>query len=571
MYTFKELKKASALPVDGKEIRLALLGNVSTQLLATSVKGYAKKENINLNLYDADYNQIDSQLIDVNSEVYFFQPDFILLYIATEKIYEEFLDMPINRREEFADVYIEKIKDYWDKINNNLKCKILHFGFVELDDRAFGNYGSKVKISFIYQMRKLVYKLQEAANLYNNVYPMELSYLQNRYGRNYMFSSEMYYTAKMTLTFDILPYVAKQIIDIINVIQGRIKKCVVLDLDNTLWGGVIGDDGIGNIEIGELGRGHAFTNFQKWLKQLKDRGILLAVCSKNEESTAKEPFEKHNEMILRLDDISAFVANWRDKATNINYIREILNIGMDSFVFIDDNIFERNLVKESIKEIDVPNLPEDPAGYLEFIQEQNYFETVTYSEEDRERTSQYKQEFDRREMQVKFASIDDFLLELNMQAEAKQFDEFHYSRIAQLTQRSNQFNLRTIRYTEDDIKRISNTENYFTLYFTLRDKLGDHGLISVIILEKKDDRTLFIDTWLMSCRVLKRGMEEFIVNKIVDLANENDYNTIVGEYIPTMKNMMVKDIYERMGFHELEENIYKLEIEKFEKLKTFIS
>lgn len=571
MYTFKELKKASALSIEGKEIKMALLGDVATQLLATSIRGYARKESINLNLYDTDYNQIDSQLIDINSEVYLFQPDFILLYVATEKVYEEFLDMQITQRDEFADIYINKIKGYWDKINNNLNCKILHLGFVELDDRAFGNYGSKVSVSFIHQMRKLIYKLQEAVNLYNNVYPIELSYLQNKYGRNFMFSSELYYTAKITLSFGILPYVAKQVVDIINVTQGSIKKCAVLDLDNTLWGGVIGDDGVGNIEIGELGRGHAFTNFQKWLKQLKERGILLAVCSKNEENIAKEPFESHSEMILHLDDISAFVANWSDKATNINYIHEMLNIGVDSFVFIDDNVFERNLVKESIKGISVPDLPEDPAKYLDLIQEQNYFETISYSAEDKERTNQYKQEFDRKELQIKFLSIEDFLEELNMQAEAKSFDEFHYSRIAQLTQRSNQFNLRTIRYTEDDIKRISNNERFFTIYFTLKDKFGDHGLISVVILERKDNSTLFINTWLMSCRVLKRGMEEFIVNKIVDLSKINGYNTIVGEYIPTGKNMMVKDIYERMGFSKIEENIYKMDIEKFETLKTFIS
>lgn len=571
MYTFQELKKECKKETAGQEIKLALLGNNATQMLATAIKGYAKKEGLNLSVYDADYNQIDAQLIDVDSEVYDYKPDYIVLYIATEKLYEEFLDMSIESRRNFADLYIKKIKNYWNMINQNLNCKVLQFGFVEVDDRAFGNYSGKVSVSFLHQMRKLSYYLQEEQLKMDNVYPVELAYLQNHFGRNFTFSNEVYYTAKMTLTIAVLPYVAKQVIDIIKAIQGKIKKCIVLDLDNTLWGGVIGDDGLANIEIGELGRGHAFTNFQRWLKQMKERGILLTVCSKNDENNAKEPFEKHSEMVLRLDDISAFVANWNDKASNIKFIQESLNLGMDSFVFVDDNAFERNLVKSAIKEISVPEIPEDPANYLTYIQEQNYFETVSYSDEDIKRTNQYKQEFERKELQIQFGSIDDYLKELEMTGEAKSFDEFHYSRIAQLTQRSNQFNLRTIRYTESDIKRIATSDEYITLYYTLKDKFGDHGLISVVILKKEDEKTLFIDTWLMSCRVLKRGMEEYIINKLIETAKKSGYENILGEYIPTQKNGMVKDIYEKMGFEKISDNKYKVSCSNYKLQKTYIN
>lgn len=570
MYTFQELKKASKISIEGKNLKLALLGNNATQMLATSIKGYARKETLNLSVYDADYNQIDAQLLDPNSEVYNFKPDFIAIYIAVEKLYEEFLDMSINARREFADIYSTKIKNYWTLINNNLNCKILQFSLVELDDRAFGNYAGKVPVSFLYQMRKLVYYLQEEQEKFDNVYPVELAYLQNQFGRKFTFNNQLYYTSKITLSFQILPYVAKQIIDIIKTTQGRIRKCIVLDLDNTIWGGVIGDDGLGNIEIGELGRGHAFTNFQLWLKQLKERGILLAVCSKNDEVNAKEPFTKHSEMVLHLDDISAFVANWNDKASNIKFIQESLNLGMDSFVFVDDNAFERNLVKSKIKDISVPELPEDPANYLDFLQEQNYFDTISYSNEDIKRTNQYKQEFERKELQVQYNSIDDYLKELDMQGESKPFDEIHYSRIAQLTQRSNQFNLRTIRYTESDIKRIADSEEYITLYFTLKDKFGDHGLISVIILQKMSSQTLFIDTWLMSCRVLKRGMEEYIINKLIDVSKKEGYTRIIGEYIPTLKNNMVCDIYDRMGFIRIEENKYEINTDTYQEKNTYI-
>ncbi len=312
------------------------------------------------------------------------------------------------------------------------------------------------------------------------------------------------------------------------------------------------------------------TNFQRWLKQLKEFGIILAVCSKNNEDTAKEPFEKHEEMVLRLDDISIFVANWEDKATNIKRIQESLNIGMDSIVFIDDNSFERNLVRQLIPDITVPELPEDPANYLEFLQSGNYFDTVSFSGESSDRTKLYKAEFERKKAEASFESIDDYLKSLEMVGQAQPFEESRYSRIAQLTQRSNQFNLRTIRYTEDEIRRIAESDNYITIDYCLRDKFGDHGLVGVIILEKRDTQELFIDTWLMSCRVLKRGMEEFIVNKLIETAKANGYKFVTAEYIPTPKNSMVKDIYSRMGFDSVGDGKYSVFIDNYKTNKTYI-
>lgn len=570
MYTFRELKKSAKLNVEGKEIKLAIMGNCATQMLATGIKGYAALEQINLNVLDTDYNQIDAQLLDENSETFEFCPDNILIYICSEKIYEEFLEIPAFAKKTFADDMMQKIIAYWDRINSVRKCNILQFNFVEIDDRAYGNYSSKLDVSFIWQIRKLNWLLQENAAKYSNVYLLDLASIQNRFGRNNTISDEVYFTAKITLAFETIPYVAKNVIDVINSMQGKVKKCIVLDLDNTLWGGVIGDDGLGNIEIGELGRGHAFTNFQLWLKQLKERGVLLAVCSKNDEANAKEPFEKHPEMVLKLDDISAFVANWEDKAQNIRNIQQGLNLGMDSFVFIDDNPFERNLVKTMIPEITVPEMPEDPALYVDYLQSLNLFETISYSQEDAVRTEQYKSEFERQKLQTQFGSIDEYLKNLEMIGEAKPFDELHFSRIAQLTQRSNQFNLRTIRYTESDIKDIAESDDYLTRYYTLKDKFGDHGLVSVLIMKKESADTLFVDTWLMSCRVLKRGMEEFIINQMVVAARNVGFTRIIGEYIPTNKNAMVKDIYEKMGFTRTEENKFVLNVNEFVENKNYI-
>lgn len=570
MYTFKELKKAKKLQIEGKETRIAVLGNCATQFFSTAIEGYAKLLGLNVTIYDTDYNQIDAQLLDAASEVYAFNPEEIILWLATDKMYEEFLDLQLTERNGFADFYMQKIENYWNLIAANARCRILQPNFTEIDDKVLGQYSCKVDTTFVYQIRKLNFLIQQKMSERNDVYPIDLLSVQIQLGQNQFYDAPLYYNAKMTISINALPYVAKAVVDVLAAMSGRLKKCVILDLDNTLWGGVIGDDGMGGIEIGELGRGHAFNDFQRWLKQLKECGIILAVCSKNNEETAKEPFESHEEMILRLSDIPIFVANWNDKASNIKMIQESLNIGMDSIVFIDDNPFERNLVKQMIPEIEVPELPEDPALYLGFIQQCNYFDTVSFTGASSDRTKQYQAELERKKLEMTFESIDDYLESLGMVGEAKAFEPVRYARIAQLTQRSNQFNLRTIRYTEDEIQRIAEDDKYLTLYYTLRDKFGDHGLVSVVILEKKSDTELFVDTWLMSCRVLKRGMEEFIINCLIRKAKENGYTKVLSEYIPTPKNKMVQDIYKTMGFTETDEHKYMINVADYKDKKVYI-
>lgn len=571
MKSFKVLKKNCKLNMDELvKIKLAIVGDCATQFLATAIRGYGYELGIDLQILDTDYNQIDAQVMDANSEIYQFKPDYILIDMCTEKLYEKFCNTSPASRYNFALDMYSKIRDYWEIIGVHGGCRILQFNFVEVDDMVFGNYANKTSASFLYQQRKLNLLLMEGAQENKNVFVVEVSEIQNRIGRKVCFDEKYYYSAKMPLSLEALPHVAKKVADTVDVLRGKIKKCIILDLDNTLWGGVIGDDGMSGIEIGELGAGHAFTEFQMWLKELKNRGMVLAVCSKNNEETAKEPFLKHPEMILKLEDISMFVANWDDKASNIRYIQETLNLGMDSFVFLDDNPFERNMVRSIIPEITVPELPEDPALYLSYLKELNLFETPSYSEEDKSRTDQYRAEIGRVTMQKRFESIDDYLISLEMKAEAKAFDEFHYPRISQLTQRSNQFNLRTIRYTEAEIKSIANDERYITLYFTLKDKFGDHGLISVVILEKQDQKTLFINTWLMSCRVLKRGMEEFVVNTIVEKARQQGYNKVIGEYIKTQKNSMVEHIYNKMGFESIDDKCFSVDVSRYTNNKTYI-
>ena len=569
--TFKQLKKlskgdSSQFP----QYKLSIMGDCATQHLATALRGYGVYMGLGLSVLDTDYNQIDAQVMDPGSELYRFAPNAVLIQMCTEKLYEAFCAAPLNCRSSFAEDTYARIVRIWEQMNTNIAATILQCNFPLMDDGVFGQFGSKTADAFLFQQRKLNFLLMQGCQDVKNVYLIDLDSIQATVGRKAFSDPKLYYIAKMPISVDVLPEIAKKVLDQIQALRGITKKCVVLDLDNTLWGGVIGDDGLSGIQIGELGTGHAFSDFQAWLKELKNRGMLLAVCSKNNEPAAKEPFEKHPEMVLRLEDISMFVANWEDKASNIRNIQKTLNIGMDSLVFLDDNPFERNLVRSMIPEITVPELPEDPALYLQYLRNLGLFETASYSAEDAGRTQQYRQQAERAVFESSFQSYEDYLEGLAMKAVAAPFDVFHYPRIAQLTQRSNQFNLRTVRYTEAEIEAIANDKNRITLYFTLKDKFGDHGLISVVILDKQGQE-LFVSEWLMSCRVLKRGMEEFIINKILQTAADNGFRKVIGEYIPTPKNAMVKDLYEKMGFDRIAENRFEADVDRFQYHRTFIT
>lgn len=570
--TFQQLKKlsktdASALP----QYSLAVLGDCATQHLATALRGYGISAGIRLNVFDADYDQIDAQVMAPDSELYRFAPQGVLLQMCTEKLQEAFYDCPPEARASFAEDTYARIRQIWSRIGSRIPATVLQCNFPLIDDGVFGQFGNKTEQSFLFQQRKLNYLLMQGCQEAKNTFLIDLDALQTALGRSTFADPKLYYVAKMPISLAALPAAAKLVVDVVRSLQGAVKKCLVLDLDNTLWGGVIGDDGLSGIQIGELGTGHAFSDFQKWLKELKNRGILLTVCSKNNEDTAKEPFEKHPEMVLRLEDFSMFVANWEDKARNIRTIQQALNIGMDSMVFLDDNPFERELVRTMVPEITVPELPEDPALYLQYLRGLDLFETASYSREDAGRTEQYRERAQRAAFEAAFQSYDDYLEALQMRASAAAFDPFHYPRIAQLTQRSNQFNLRTVRYTEAEIEALAQDDSRIGLYFTLKDKFGDHGLISVVVLEKQPEDTLFISEWLMSCRVLKRGMEEFIVDKILSVAAQQGFRRVVGEYIPTPKNAMVKDLYEQLGFARLENGRFQAEVSGFPYHKTFIT
>lgn len=560
--SYTALKKLAKQCTDGKK-RIAVIGDCATQQFATALRGESVRRDFQLDVLDADYDQMEAQLLDPQSEVYAFQPDYILLFASLEKLKLRFYDTVPAERMIFASKEMERFTALWQAIAANSKAKVFMFDFPEPDDSVFGSFALRTPSSFGFQVRKLNLLLSETiAQEYSYVYPIALGNIQSALGKEAFFQNRTWYLAKMAVCTDALPAVVSRVLDTVLALAGRVKKCVVVDLDNTLWGGVIGDDGIDGIRLGELGDGPAFEALQRWLLELKRRGILLAVCSKNNDDTAREPFEKHPEMVLKLDDFAAFVANWDNKAQNIQTIQKTLNIGMDSFVFLDDNPFERNLVREMLPEVTVPELPEDPAEVPAYLESLHLFEAVSFSEEDAARTAQYQAEASRTAMQASFTSYDDYLKALDMKGQIRPFDSFHYPRIAQLTQRSNQFNLRTQRYSEADVEAMANDPQYLTRYMTLADRYGEHGLISVVICKKESEDTLFVDTWLMSCRVLRRGVEECLFDSIVKMAQDAGFRYLHAEYLPTAKNKMVEHFYETMGMEALGGGQYRLECAK---------
>lgn len=552
-----------------KTIKLAVLGDSATQFLTQALKGMGFEHGLHLDIWEADFNQIERQVKDSSSDLYDFNPEIVLVFQASHKLLGKYNKTKPEQTTLFAQKELAAIENINTTLTNNLKAKVIYYNYTEIDDSVFGNYANKTESSFLFQLRKLNYELMLLAAKQPNLYLCDISTIQNQVGKSNFFQPSIYLSTEMVLSIDVLPKIASKTLDLINSLSGKFKKCLILDLDNTTWGGIIGDDGVENIQIGSLGIGKAFSELQQWAKKLKNRGVILAICSKNTESIAKEPFEKHPDMVLRLEDISVFKANWENKADNIRLIQSVLNISFDSMVFLDDNPFERNIVRENLPEVCVPELPEDPANYLEYLYTLNLFETTSFSSEDQERTKLYQIEAERVKEHKNFTNEGDFLKNLEMVSTVAAFNKFTTPRVAQLSQRSNQFNLRTIRYTEADIEKISNSKDYATFTFTLEDKFGDNGLICVIILHKEDKEILFIDTWFMSCRVLKRGMENFVLNTITEYAQDNGFSVIKGEYIPTAKNIMVKDHYPDLGFKK-NEKYFTLNIEEYQNKNSYI-
>lgn len=561
---FQTLKRQTR-SIDGgafPKVRVALLGNHATQFLGKALGYWGLLNRTDCILYEGEYDQVDVEIIDPGSGLYAFEPEFVVLSISSLKLQDKFYALDGVSRSRFAEDYAGHLRELVDLLSSRSGCRIILNNLEQLNDHVYGNLFSKVETSFPHQLYRLNDHLVRMSLERPALYLFDLNGLVQRQGSLHVRDWSQYVHADIHYALDFQATLAEGWMRFIQAFRGHIHKCLVLDLDNTLWGGVIGDDGLQGIEIGSLGIGKAFTGFQKWVKALKERGIILAVCSKNTESVAKTPFESHPDMVLRLDDIAVFMANWENKADNIRAIQEVLNIGFDSMVFVDDNPAERDMVRQNLPQVCVPELPGDPALYTDYLKGLELFETATHADGDKERTLQYRQEAERKKMQFSMTNMEDYLKSLDMTIRITPFDPMDLPRIAQLSQRSNQFNLRTVRYSEHTLASLAEQPGYHTVSVKLRDKFGDYGLISVLVLKQEAAGALFIDTWLMSCRVLKRGVESAVLNYCATLASREGYTALVGEYIPTEKNALVKDHYAQLSFVP-KDGFWYLDLEHF--------
>ena len=547
---FNLCREAKKIPADwsGKKIKIALLADFASQQLAVVLKALFFKSGIYADIFEAEFNSIDHSLYSDDSRLSLFLPEFVLILETTQATRFKYYAVQEDT-EAFVSRQATQTEARWKQLKHRCPNAIIfQSNFALPYERPFGNYGSRVQNTFLSATQRLNQELVKLAVLQSNVFVLDIDSIASYFGKKSWFDERLWALYKYPCALEYLPRIAQAIVDAALALKGAGIKCIVVDLDNTLWGGVIGDDGLDGIKLGHGDEGEAFLFFQHYLLELKKRGVLLAVCSKNELECARLPFLKHPEMVLRENDFAMFAANWDEKPANIRLIQETLNIGFDSILFLDDSAFERDYVRRSLPEVVVPEMPEDPADYVKTLSELNLFETASHTATDASRTQLYQEEFHRTQCKKKFDNYDEYLQSLDMKITIERFSPARLARIVQLMQRSNQFNLTTRRYSEAQCEAfMKDEEGCFPLCATLKDRFGDYGLISCVVILWKGPQVV-IDEWLMSCRVLFRGVEQCVMNMIFEQAKQKGIRQVIGQYIPSEKNKMVENFYRDFGF-----------------------
>jgi FkbH-like protein len=540
------LEKVPAAVIAAKvplQKRLAILGGATTQFLVPLIRLFALRRGVSLSFYESDFGVFEQEIWSSSPTLLEFGPDLIHFHLSSRNLALTVNDDSIDRHIEEE---TQRFVQLYRAASERFSCPIVANNFEAPVDRPYGSLEGVVSSSRTAMIRAINSRLTTL--LPEQVFLHDIEWLSAKHGKSRWFDQRLWHVAKSAVSFECQPFYADSLAAQIAALFGKSKKCLVLDLDNTLWGGVVGDDGLAGIQLGAgHPSGEAFQDFQRYLKSLKDRGILLAVASKNERETALAPFREHADMILREPDISCFVAHWEPKDRSVIQIAEELNIGLDSIVFFDDNPAERALVRASLPTVTVLEVPEDPALYIESLDDANLFDTLVVTDEDRRRTSFFKEEGARVQLQRASLHYDDYLRQLKMEAVIEPIHKSNLARVTQLINKTNQFNLTTRRMTEADVQRIATDPQSYTRTVRLIDRFGDHGLISVVI-GHISGWTLEIDNWLMSCRVLKRGVEQLAFDDLLAFCRDRSLTEIHGYYIPTAKNKLVEGHFAALGF-----------------------
>jgi len=536
-------------------VRLAVLASSTVDHLSPAIRVAGLRRKLLIDVHSGSYGQYRQDLLDPASALRRFQPQTVLFSLsAREAIAGVALTASAAEVDGAIGRFVSELRSLWRKAREIGGPAVIQQTFLDVGEPLFGGYDRMVPGAPATVVTRLNNQVCEAAGR-DGVLVLDIARASQRDGIDAWFDVGRWLQGKLEIAPQAAPLYGDLAARILGAQRGLSKKCLVLDLDNTLWGGVIGDDGLDGIVLGEgSAAGEAHLALQHYAKQLKERGVVLAVCSKNDAKIAEAAFRDHPEMVLRRSDFAAFQANWDDKAQNLKAIAARLNIGIDSLVFVDDNPIERARVRQSLPMVAVPELPEDPAHYVRCLAEAGYFEAIAFTAEDRDRAQSYAANAEREALLGSAESMEDFLRGLAMTAVYGPFTAVDHARVVQLINKTNQFNTTTRRYAADEITRIMDEPDGVTLQFRLLDRVGDNGLVSTMILRPTpdDDEALEIENWVMSCRVFGRELEYEAMNIAVEAAKERGARTLVANYIPTPKNDVISRLYPSLGFTKVD-------------------
>jgi FkbH-like protein len=564
-------------PPEG-QLRLALLGSSTIDHLLPGIRVAGLRHGLLFDTRIGAYGQYRQELCEPDASLREFAPQYVLLSLIARDI---IAPIALTSTREEADQALQQgvwdLKDLWARARETFGATVIQQTFLDTSAPLFGSFERRVPGSPSSLVRRLNELVIEAA-AQENVHILDIALAADRSGLERWFENKLWLQAKMQIATHAVPEYGERLVRIVASLRGLSKKCLVLDLDNTLWGGVIGDDGIQGIVLGEgSARGEAHLALQRYAMDLTRRGIVLAVCSKNDAGIATRAIEEHPEMILRSRDFACIVANWEPKPDNLRAIAARLNIGIDSLVFVDDNPVERAAVREALPMVAVPELPEDAAGYVEIIAQAGYFESSSFTADDTERARRYAENLAREEQKNASGDLNDFLAGLKMTTAYGLVQDLDVTRVSQLINKTNQFNPTTQRYSLDEVTGFCKDPACAVLQFRLIDRFGDNGLVSAMILrpDARHAGVFDIDTWVMSCRVFGRQLEHEAMNIAVETARERGATLLRAKYIPSPKNVVVQDLYERLGFTRIESDqadatVWQLPIESYRPQTTQI-
>jgi len=547
------LKKSKTLKNNfERKIRISILSSFTLNGIEEIFQVKCDEKNISSNTCLAGYNQYNQEILDPHSQLYQFQPNLTFLILDTRSILEDLwyfsYSIDEKQRQNFIEKKFKEIKNLITIFLKNSNSKLIISNFFIPINSNYGIFETKSNFGLQKMINTLNNNLQDFIWNLDSVYLFDMNGFISKHGENNVFDPKQFLFGDLKISLDFIPYLVNDLMGYVIATLGISKRCIVLDLDNTLWGGIIGEDEFDGIKLGSDPSGKAFVEFQKYLLSLHNRGILLAINSKNNFDDAIKVIEEHPDMILKKEHFASIKINWNDKISNIKEISDELNFGLENFVFFDDDPLNREFMKSSLPQVLTVDLPTDPSKYVRTIQEMNEFNLLKITDEDKQRGVMYSQQRERKTLEKSSNDLEDFLKNMDLKITIKKADTFTIPRISQLILKTNQFNLTTKRYSLEEIQKISQNNNMLMGCVRVEDKFGDNGITAAFIVEKNGRKEWILDTFLLSCRVMGREIEKSILGYIIKIAKQNNVDKIIANFIPTKKNQPIENFLPNCGF-----------------------